>query len=200
MFKAKALEVAADLVKSILSAFLSSQEETVFGDVLEELSIFVCGQVYGGRKSSSEGIDLEFERDKIRYLVSIKSGPNWGNSSQINRMKDNFRRAKRVLRANTGSQNIVAINGCCYGKDRQPDKGDYSKLCGQRFWELISGDEGLYMDIIEPLGRDAKKRTARFAREYAKAANQFTHEFLEQYCDSSGAILWEKLVRFNSGK
>ncbi|HPK53898.1 MAG TPA: PmeII family type II restriction endonuclease, partial [Smithellaceae bacterium] len=36
----------------------------------------------------------------------------------------------------------------CYGKDSNPDKGDYLKLCGQIFWEFISGDENLYTDII----------------------------------------------------
>jgi len=33
--------------------------------------------------------------------------------------------------------NIVAVNGCCYGRDNRPDKGDYLKYCGQRFWEFI---------------------------------------------------------------
>ena len=31
----------------------------------------------------SPGIDLEFDKDGVRYIVTIKSGPNWGNSSQI---------------------------------------------------------------------------------------------------------------------
>ena len=33
----------------------------------------------------------------IRYIVSIKSGPKWGNSSQIKKMVQNFKQAKRVL-------------------------------------------------------------------------------------------------------
>ena len=47
---------------------------------------------------------------------------------------------------------IVAVNGCCYGRDNKPDKGEYYKYCGQVFWEFISGDDELYRDIIEPLG------------------------------------------------
>jgi hypothetical protein len=83
LFKAKYIIAAPDLVKMLLEAHLSSQEETMFGEFLEELAISICGQVYGGRKSSAEGIDLEFEKEGVLYIVSIKSGPNWGNSCQI---------------------------------------------------------------------------------------------------------------------
>ncbi len=200
LFRVKALDTSQDLVKSILDAHLSSQEEGIFGGFLEELSIFVCNKKYSGIKSSAEGIDLEFERDSIRYIVSIKSGPNWGNSSQISKLKDHFLKAKRIIGTNTNKQNVVAVNGCCYGKDDSPDKGDYLKLCGQRFWELISGDEELYSAIIDPLGHQAFKRNEHFYTEYAKVLNKFTLEFSKQYCDESGEIRWKKLLIYNSGK
>lgn len=200
LFRAKNQNTAQDLVKTILDAHLSSQEEGIFGGFLEELAIFICGKVYEGRKSSSEGIDLEFSQDGLIYIVSIKSGPNWGNSRQIARMKDDFKRAKRILGTNTSKQKVVAVNGCCYGKDSKPDKGDYLKLCGQMFWEFISGDETLYTDIIEPLGHKAKEKNEKFSNEYSKVINKFTREFSTEYCDESGSILWEKLVKFNSGK
>ena len=200
LFRAKNQTTAQDLVKTILDAHLSSQEEGIFGGFLEELAVFICSRVYGGRKSSSEGIDLEFSKNGINYIISIKSGPNWGNSRQIARMKDDFRRAKRILGTNVSSQKVIAVNGCCYGKDDNFDKGDYLKLCGQRFWEFISGNENLYTNIIEPLGHKAKEKNERFSEEYAKVINRFTREFATEYCDKDGAILWEKLVKFNSGK
>jgi len=200
LFKAKNLNTAHDLVKSLLDAHLSSQEEGIFGGFLEELAIFICSRVFDGRKSSTEGIDLEFENEKTKYLVSIKSGPNWGNSRQIAKMRDDFRKAQKILRTSSSKASVVAINGCCYGKDENPDKGDYSKLCGQRFWEFISDDENLYTKIIEPLGHRAKEKNEQFAEEYAKVINKFTLEFSQEYCDHSGKIMWEKLVTFNSGK
>lgn len=200
LFKAKSLDTAHDLVKSLLDAHLSSQEEGIFGGFLEELSIFICSRVYNGKKSPAEGIDLEFNRDKAIFLVSIKSGPNWGNSRQIAKMRDDFKRAKRILGTNTSRMRVVFVNGCCYGKDDQPDKGDYLKLCGQRFWEFISSNENLYIEIIEPLGRKAKNKNERFIAEYAKVINKFTLEFAQEYCAPNGAILWNKLVKFNSGK
>jgi hypothetical protein len=133
LFKAKNILTSESLVKHLLDAHLSSQEETIFGGFLESLAIFICGKTYGGAKSAAEGIDLEFVKDNIKYIVAIKSGPNWGNSSQIARMKTNFKQAKRILGTNTSRINIVAVNGCCYGRNRVSDRGDYLKYCGQVF-------------------------------------------------------------------
>lgn len=197
LFKAKHIETAPDLVKQLLDAHLSSQEETIFGDFLESLAIHVCGQVYRGRKSNAEGIDLEFDRDGIRYIVSIKSGPNWGNASQIKKMREHFKQARRIYGQ---KKHLIAVNGCCYGRDSRPEKGDYQKLCGQAFWELVSGDQNMYHEIIEPLGHEAKKRNEEFTEAYAKVINLFNAGFIKNFCMEDGAIDWPELVSFNSSK
>ena len=194
LFKAKNVETADVLVRHLLDAHLSSQEETVFGEFLERLAIFVCEAVYEGRKSNAEGIDLEFDRDGARYLVSIKSGPNWGNSSQIKKMRDYFRQARKIFGS---KRHMVPINGCCYGKGSR-SYGDYDKLCGQRFWELISGDTNMYLEIVEPLGHQARVRNEEFGKEYAKVTNRFIAEFIRGFCEEDGAINWNKVVAFNS--
>ena len=197
LFKAKNILTAEALVPVLLDAHLSSQEETLFGDFLEGLAIFINGKTFGGKKSNAEGIDLEFDRDGIRWLVSIKSGPNWGNSSQINKMRDNFKKATRIARTGNSKLNVRTVNGCCYGRDETPDKGDFQKLCGQRFWEFISGSENLYIYIIEPLGHQAKQRNDEFDVSYAKVVNRFTESFIADFC-VDGAIDWPSLVKFNS--
>ncbi len=200
LFRAKNIQTAQDLVKTLLDSHLSSQEETLFGDFLEQLAIFICARVYGGRKSSSEGIDIEFEKDGTLYLVSVKSGPNWGNSSQIKRMVENFKQAQKRLRTSGNQKRVVAVNGCCYGRDPHPDKGDYLKLCGQAFWEFISGNDQLYVEIIEPLGHRAKERNEAFQSEYARILNIFTQQFLRDFCTEDGCIDWHKLVAFNASR
>jgi hypothetical protein len=200
LFKAKNILTAHDLVKSILDAHLSSQEETIFGDWLEGLAIFINSKVYDGRKSSAVGIDLEFDKEGIRYIVAIKSGPNWGNSSQIKKMISDFNRARKTLRTSNSKLNIISINGCCYGKDNKPDKnGIYFKYCGQVFWEFISGDKNLYVDLIEPLGHKAKEKNQDFLEAYSRIINLFTEEFSKNYC-VDGRINWELLLKFNSGR
>ena len=92
LFKAKHILTASKIVQGIADAFISSNEETIFGDWLEGLAIFINQKVYGGWKSGITNIDLEFDNEHIRYIVNIKSGPNWGNSSQIAKMKSDSAR------------------------------------------------------------------------------------------------------------
>lgn len=199
LFKAKNLLTAESIVKALLDAHLSSNEETIFGEFLEKFAIFICGKVYGGRKISTVGIDLDFDKDDSRYLVSIKSGPNWGNKAQQDKLALDFNTAKRTLNTNSVRQTVICVNGCCYGKD-YTDKGIYLKICGQEFWKLISGDETLYTKIIEPLGYKAKEKNEEFNEKYCQTLNKFTHEFMENFCTSEGEIMWEEIVKLNSGK
>lgn len=198
LFKAKYVLTAEQIVKGLVDAHISSNEETIFGDWLEGLAIFINEIVYKGWKSGIAGIDLEFDKDNRRYIVNIKSGPNWGNSSQISKMVSDFKTAQRTLRTSNSGLNIVAVNGCCYGRDNNPDKGDYFKYCGQKFWEFISGNTNLYTEIIEPLSYKAKEKNEEFIESYSQMINKFTREFGNDFCDQNGAINWEELVKFNS--
>ena len=200
LFKAKYLKTSEEIVKQLIEAYISSSEETMFGDWLEGLAIFINEKTYHGIKSGIPGIDLEFDNDGIRYIVSIKSGPNWGNSSQIKKLKNDFISAQKTLSTSNSKLNIRCINGCCYGKNKNMNKGSYFKYCGQMFWEFIGGDENIYLDIIEPLGYKAKERNDEYIEQYAQMINKFTKEFVNLFCDNNGIIDWEKLVKYNSGK
>lgn len=200
LYKAKSMSTASEIVKEIVDAHISSNEETIFGDWLEGLAIYINNKVYGGVKSGITGVDLEFDHSGVRYIITIKSGPNWGNSSQISKMRVDFKTAAKTLRTSNSGVQIVAVNGCCYGKDNHPDKGDYFKYCGQRFWTFVSGEENLFVDIIDPLGHKAKEKNADFQKSYSSMLNKFAKEFIVDFCKSSGEIDWEKLVRFNSEK
>lgn len=198
LFRAKHLLTAEEIVKSLVDAHVSSNEETIFGDWLEGLAIFINSKSLGGRKSGIKGIDLEFDLDGKRNIITIKSGPNWGNSSQIAKMIADFKTAKKTLRTSNSNLDVVAINGCCYGKDNKPYKGDYFKFCGQRFWEFISGDSELFTKIIEPLGYKASESNEIFKKSYSQMINRFTKEFTGNYCKDNGEIEWDKLVILNS--
>jgi hypothetical protein len=113
-------------------------------------------------------------------------------------MISDFKTAKKVLRTSNSKLNIIAVNGCCYGRDNNPDKGDYYKYCGQKFWEFISGKKELYIEIIEPLGHKAKEKNDDFIQSYSQMINKFTIEFAKEFCEENGAINWNKLVKFNS--
>jgi len=199
LYKAKNLGIASGFVKCILDAHLSSSEETLFGDWLEGLAIFINQKVYGGKKSSTSGIDLEFDRDGVRFIVSIKSGPNWGNSDQVKKMVQNFDKARRTLKTSGSKVPIEAVNGCCYGRCKPDLKpGNYYKYCGQKFWEFISGQINFYVDLIKPLGTQAKARNEEFTESYNALVNRLAIEFASEFCTRKGEIDWTKVVKFNS--
>lgn len=199
LFRAKNLQAAGEFVKSILDAYLSSSEEELFGKFLEELAIYVAAKTTGGRKSSAEGIDLEFDLENVRYLVAIKSGPNWGNSSQKRKLTDNFKNALIVQRQGRSTPNVQAVLGVCYGKTRRRFNGLYEKIVGQEFWHFISGDPDLYVEIIEPIGYRAREHNDEFYKGRARLENRFVRAFTDEFCEEDGSINWRKLVAFNSG-
>jgi hypothetical protein len=94
------------------------------------------------------------------------------------------------------------VNGCCYGRSRERYEyratGNYYKLCGQRFWELISGNADLYTDLVIPLGHEAQERNDEFIEIYSNLTNRLTLEFMQEFCNPDGSINWKKLVIYNS--
>ena len=113
-------------------------------------------------------------------------------------MVGDFKTAKKTLRTSNSQINVVAINGCCYGRDNNPDKGDYFKYCGQKFWDFISGNDNLFIELIEPLGNKAKERNDDFIQSYSNMINKFIKEFTVDFCNENGSIIWDKLVKLNS--
>jgi len=199
LFKAKNITTANELIESLLDAFLSSSEEKLFGDFLEDLAIFIAQKTCNGHKSAASGVDLEFFKKDIHYVVSIKSGTNWGNSSQQKRLEQDLKNAViRVKQSKIGA-NVQPILGICYGKTKTNYVRGYLKIVGQNFWYLISENKELYTDIIEPIGYRAKEHNDDFAVEKGRVVNLFTKLFIDTFCDHTGRIEWLKLVEFNSG-
>jgi len=200
MFKAKNIVKAGDMVESLASAFMSSAEESIFGNWMEGLAKFVANKVYSGYKSAAEGIDLEFDKEGIHYFVSVKSGPSWSNSTSMKKQKEQFVKAVNVFK--TSSNKVVptmCIEGCCYGNDNKGySNSTHEKYCGEKFWTLISGEPTLFVDIIEPLGFKAKEKNDEYYVEYGKMINKFTKDFLANYCNADDTINWDKIVRLNA--
>jgi len=189
LFRAKNITKASELIESTLEAFLSSSEEKLFGDFLEELAIFIASKTTGGHKSGIQGMDLEFIKDNIPHVVSIKSGPNWGNSSQHARLATDFANAEKRLRQSSKVAYVQKILGICYGKARtSTTNSGYIKVVGQNFWSLISDNPNLYIEIIEPIGYRAREHNLAYQNEHGKVINRLTLAFINEFCDESGSI------------
>lgn len=200
LFKAKNVMTAGELMNGLLNEFLSSSEEKMFGDFLEDLAIFIAAKTCNGHKSSARGVDLEFVNNNTHFVVSIKSDPNWGNSSQRKKLSEDLREAVIRLKQSNISKQVQPVLGICYGKTKTVyTKGGYIKIVGQNFWYFISDNVDLYTDIIEPIGYRAKERNDAFEVERSKVVNRLTKRFIEEFCQMDGAINWKKLVQYNSG-
>lgn len=198
LFRAKNLNSAADLVFALLEARLSSSEEGSFGGFLENLAIYVATETFGGQKTPAHGIDIDLTRGDTRYLISVKSGKNWGNSSQHKALRHDFQEAVKIIRQAKLSARIQPTLGICYGRFKTRDNGLYLHIGGQSFWHLLSNDPNLYTDIVEPLGFEAERHDETFKQEKSNAFNRMTREFAIDFCDHAGAIQWSKLVQFVS--
>ena len=191
MYKAKNIVTAGQMVESLASAYMSSAEESIFGNWMEGIASFVAEKVYDGHKSAAEGIDLEFDKEGVHYFVSVKSGPSWSNSTSMKKQKEQFRTAVRVFNTSRKPVPTMCIEGCCYDSTHE-------KYCGEKFWTLISGEPTLFVDIVEPLGFKAKEKNEEYYQEYGRMINKFTQEFIAEYCDEKGNINWDKIVRMNA--
>ena len=166
---------------------------------MEDLAIFVADKSFGAVKSGLSGIDFEYTVKGVRFLVSVKSGLNWGNSSQWKSLEADFKSAIRTLKQSGHVKHVDCFLGVAYGKTKTTVKrGLITQICGQNFWYMISGKENFYIDIIEPLGYKAKKLNEEFNIKKSEIINKFTKEFIEEYCNTEGKILWKKLVEYNS--
>ena len=95
LYRAKAMENASEIVESVLSAFVTSSEETIFGNCFfEPIAIAVSG----GNKALAEGIDLMIQDPESNtiYAVAVKSGPSVFNADSKKRQEQNFMAAAKL--------------------------------------------------------------------------------------------------------
>lgn len=72
-------------------------------------------------------------------------------------------------------------------------------MAGQQFWYFLSDDVSLYVNIIEPIGHDAKKNNEDFRKKRLALETRFTVEIAQDFCNPDYTVDWDKLVAFNSG-
>lgn len=153
LFRAKAMNGAAQIVDAILAAFVSSSEETIFGNVFFEPIATAASQ---GQKALAEGVDIMVERDNTIYAIAVKSGTSVFNASSKKKQEQNFMAAQKL--AQQVHKRFVPIIGYSYGKKKVSDRGVpkfYQELAGQDFWTELTGDDQFYIKLIRYMGNPA---------------------------------------------
>ena len=93
LFRAKAMNGAAQIIDAILSAFVSSSEETIFGNVFFEPIATAAAQ---GQKALAEGVDIMVERGNTIYAIAVKSGTSVFNADSRKKQEQNFIAASKL--------------------------------------------------------------------------------------------------------
>lgn len=199
LYRAKAIQSAAEIVEGVLSATVSSSEETIFGNCFfEPLAIAASG----GSKALAEGVDIMVDdrENNTIYAIAVKSGPSVFNADSKKRQEQNFNAARKL--AQQAKAIYEPIIGYSYGKKRSTGKGRptiYKELAGQDFWAELTGDPDFYLKIITYMGNKPEQYLEKYRESYNKASNRLVKQFTDKFCDDDGSINWDKLVRFNSG-
>ena len=131
LYRAKAMENASEIVESVLSAFVTSSEETIFGNCFfEPIAIAVSG----GNKALAEGIDLMIQDPESNtiYAVAVKSGPSVFNADSKKRQEQNFMAAAKL--AQQAKARYEAYIGYCYGKKKNSGRGKNVSRIG---WKAV---------------------------------------------------------------
>ena len=192
LFRVRVVSDVRQYATMIVNAHLSSSEETMFGNTLETLAVTICEHAKGGRKSGIAKIDLEYEENQVRNIIQIKSGENWGNSSQRERLVETFNGVRRILRQGNSKLNIQCIEGICYGRSATREKGTHVQLVGGHFWRDISGWEGTADGVMDLLGHHASNGLIELRIE----AEDRMVEYLrgQGAVDLDGSLRWYRLL------
>lgn len=197
LYRAKAIRSAQEIVDSVMQAFISSSEETIFGNCFfEPLAIAASG----GDKSIAEGIDLEV-RDATTntlYAIAVKSSTVIYNADSKKKQLENFAKARKL--AQQGHMVYEPVVGFSYGQKRiqRSDKSIHTELAGEDFWTAITGDPLFYKKIIHYMSDMPERYLEKFSESYSKAQNRLVRQFTNLFCNDDGSIDWEALVEYNS--
>lgn len=196
LYRAKGISSAGQIVDGILAAYVSSSEETIFGNTFFEPIAIV---VSGGQKAVTEGVDITVDKDNTIYSIAVKSGTAVFNADSRKRQEQNFQSAQK--RAQQAKKAFFPVVGYGYGKKKVKENKEkfYKELAGKDFWEWLTGDADFYTKIIKLMGTRPDEYAKQFEEAYAKAENRMVREFTVKYCKEDGSIDWDTLIQFNSG-
>lgn len=197
LYRALGVEKASEIVEQIMVAYLTSSDETIFGNCFFEPIARIAA---GGKVADGEGVDFVVESKNRILAVAVKSGPNWGNADQHKRQSTNFDAVRKRLYKM--AKQFDPLCGQAYGKQSSEptDRARYRRRSGQAFWEEITDDPDFYLKLIRLMKDVPAKNRPKYRPLWDQAVNRFTAEFIRDFCDAKGKIDWERLVAFASAK
>lgn len=205
LFRAAGVSDANQIVEDILRAFVSSSDETLFGnEFFEPLVKWVAQRAFTAPEftvttSDGEGVDIMIQSNSFLRPIAVKSGVNVFNAASKKKQGENFVTLQKRLQKL--ALHFDPVVGYCYGRKKQAAKSkiNFKELAGQAFWHSVTNEEDFYLRIVQLMGTKPAEHRASFQDSFDRAKNRFAQEFLADFSKSDGAIDWDKLLQFNSG-
>ena len=90
LYRAKAMQNAAEIVESVLTAFVSSSEETIFGNCFFEPIAIAASN---GNKALAEGIDIMIQDkgENTMYAIAVKNKILWQHQNLHSKQRQDMR-------------------------------------------------------------------------------------------------------------
>ena len=192
---------AEDYLDALLSARISSSDETIFGnDFFEPLALWSAQEAtIKGRTASvsdAAGADMSIITETAYYAISVKSGKNIFNSQSAQGQSSEFSAAQGRMRKL--GKTFLPLIGYGYGrKKHRPDEA-VGKKAGQEFWKLLTQEDDFYLRISDAIAKSAGAHKLAFEQAYEIKRASLVKGFFLDFTDVSGQVDWRKVVEFNS--
>jgi Type II restriction endonuclease EcoO109I len=204
LYRALGIADSSEFIMQLMIAFVSSSDETIFGnDFLEPLAIFAAknsNQHDDLERSvtvgAGAGQDIAIETATSYLAISVKSGKNIFNAQSTKGQQSEF--TALTSRLKKINKELRPIIGYGYGRKRQVKASNVEKMAGQAFWQLLTGESDFYLRLSNAMTSFSGEHGAVYKTIFEKRHQQFLREFMLNYVDVNGTIVWQDVVAFNS--
>ncbi len=195
LFAASGVETLGDLAERILTAFLSSSEETIFGNTFFEP---VALAVSGGTSVAPNGVDIVIETGTMFKAIAVKSGPSVFNADSKKRQNTNFIALQHRL--SKSPKKLDCVVGYAYGTRSSVPSQQYifREIAGQAFWTEISGDDRFYAWLLQRIYLGNKPYDALYRNKREETLERLVAELSPEFATPEGLVHWDALIHFNS--
>jgi hypothetical protein len=179
-----------------LDRFMSDSEETLKGQMYERIA-FAIAALRFGTITTKDPFDIRIFKDKL-YLLEVKSGANWGNSSQWKALEERFKNAIQEL--SSEYSDIQPLLGICYGKGSQRIKrGIILELKGPIFWEFLTDDSNFYWSLPLMFEEGSRYYIGRYRIARNNAIQRLVKE-ITPFCFRNGELNKKFILEYSSAK
>lgn len=194
----------SDFIEQVLIAFVSSSDETVFGnDFFEPLAIWAAEEAdqhgQGNRTvtvGAGAGQDIAIETVAAYYAISVKSGKNIFNAQSNKGQNAEFDELRARLKKL--NKQFVPVIGYGYGRKMVKKASSTEKIAGQKFWSLLTGEQDFYLRIASAIQSVSGVHGAQYKVAFDKKRNELLRQFMLNFVSDAGEILWQSIVEYNS--